>query len=452
MKKETKRYLITYTDGNIGVAEASSILGGTKRNYSDGKEFMMSEQAPGKEDVLHFENLGISNAELTDEEVTKLSKKAGILAVEEDREMFALGEITTDQESEELWTEDLPSLYQSRASSSEPQQRGYDQALIDVFAAILKANKGSADTIASQLNRFATPLASQPTPWNMALINAPVAWARNVIGNGVKVAVLDTGITSHPDLIISGGASFVPGENTNDINGHGTHCAGIIGARNNSIGVVGVAPGCRLYAVKVLKHNPATGRASGFISWIIAGMEWCITNGIKVASMSLGGEIDPTVAYSNAIKRCQDRGITVVVAAGNSFTNPFKWVNAPANSIMTGSPNASPLAVAAVDRARLIASFSSRGGRVNPWNQVTVSAPGVAVNSTYLRNGYISMSGTSMACPHVAGLVALLLQRFPALTPAQIKARIRATARDLGTAGNDITYGAGLIDCNRATA
>jgi subtilisin len=281
--------------------------------------------------------------------------------------------------------------------------------------------------------------------WNIQMIKAPQAWARNVNGVGINLAILDTGIAAHPDLVISGGISMVPGvPSYNDGHGHGTHCAGIAAARNGLNNVYGVAPQSNLYAVKVLSDA-----GSGQSSWIIAGMSWCISNNIKVASMSLGGANPPYMAYAQAIKNCQDNGVTVVCAAGNSYGTNFPWVCSPANSVITGFPNASPIAVAAVDSNSNIAPFSSRGGQTAPWNQVVVAAPGVNVYSTYLNGGYTTMSGTSMACPHVSGLAALICQKYPGISPQMVEAKISATAKNLGTAPYpNIPYGYGLIDCD----
>ena len=172
---------------------------------------------------------------------------------------------------------------------------------------------------------------------------------------------------------------------------------------------------------------------------------------MQVGSMSLGGLGASSVAYANAIKRCQDACVTVVVYSGNSFGSAFPWVNAPANSIMAGSSNASPIAVGAVDRNCIIGTFSSRGGQTNNWNQVKVVAPGVNINSTVLGGAYATKTGTSMATPHVAGQVALIKQRFPSASVAFIKSKIFSTSTDLGQAGYDNTYGYGLINCDLST-
>ncbi|MBK9271497.1 MAG: S8 family peptidase [Saprospiraceae bacterium] len=454
MEKQSKRYLITYNDGSISSENAASLLGVAKSKCKEGVAFMETESVPGKTDVLHFENLGVSTIELTEDEVLKLQSKEGILAVEEDLEMFAFKEdINEEKQFQELfYGEEILENGEEEIVKEEGYQNGYKKALLDVFSSLLDRSGGAQEDSFDLKLPVPSPVKPiikrpQPVPWNISMVKAPAAWARGITGKGVKLAILDTGITAHPDLSIAGGVSFIPGSTSfDDRHGHGTHCAGIAAAKNNTIGVVGVAPNASLYAVKVLNDS-----GSGMSSWIIAGMEWCVRNRIKVASMSLGGASNPSVAYANAIKRCYDHGVVVVIASGNSFGSSFPWVCAPANSIISGVANASPLAVGAVDRASVIAGFSSRGGRVALWNQVGCVAPGVSINSTFLANGYRALSGTSMATPHVAGLAALIVQRYPGITAPNVKRRITTTSRDLGAAGFDITYGFGLINCDLAT-
>ena len=282
--------------------------------------------------------------------------------------------------------------------------------------------------------------------WNMKLIRADMVWPTGTFGTGVKVAVIDTGIGPHPNLHTYGGQSFVAGVSSyEDDNGHGTHCAGIIAGkgRNN---VFGVAFGAHLYAVKALDRS-----GSGYTSDIIAGMDWCIARKMNVVSMSLGGMRGPDVGYIRAVKKCQDSNIVVVCAAGNSFTSTFPWVNTPANSFTRGDEFASPLAIAAVDNGKLVAPWSSRGGQVADWNQVTLSAPGVSILSTYLNFGYATMSGTSMACPHVAGLAALILEANPGISPTGVMALMATSTEPLASAPYpNEPYGYGLIDCANA--
>ncbi|GAA4390707.1 S8 family peptidase [Hymenobacter koreensis] len=468
-----KRYIVTYVDQNADFARAEQILHVQPGTIKDGVSLLESDKPLTAKDVLHFDGLGSSSVVLSETEAKNLRRDDQVLAVEEDLEVHALG------------VEDLLSVPSAPASNGGTQyydlndsnvydgqlgldgptpqpvtnapdqgfQAGYQQALTDTYSrmlgqlnAIFGVAPAAAGPVPSPvpvrpiipvrpiLPPLTPPIFQQPIPWNIAMVKAPQAWPRTR-GRGIKVAVLDTGIASHPDLIISGGASFVPGVTSyHDGHGHGTHCAGIIGARNNFLGVVGVAPQCNVYAVKVL--NDA---GSGQLSWILAGMAWARQNGMQVVSMSLGSNSGPVVAYTIAVQQLLAMGCVVVAAAGNN--GPAGTVGAPANS-----PGV--IAVGAVDQHRVIAPFSSRGGT---GNQVTISAPGVSVNSTHLSNGYRSMSGTSMACPHVAGAAALVRMRYPTWTPAQITRRLVTTASDLGFPGNDTTYGAGLLNCDAAT-
>ncbi|RQE06597.1 bacteriocin [Prevotella intermedia] len=332
---------------------------------------------------------------------------------------------------------------------------GYKKAMMDIFSTMLDANvkkdtSKSCDSSAASADGLDSVKALSPSyiPWNIKMVKAHRAWARGYDGYRVKVAVLDTGIDyNHKDLCVYGGVDFSGSESYMDYNGHGTHCAGIIAAREHRKRIVGVAPRAKLYAVKVLDD-----KGYGNTSDIIAGMEWCVNNGIQVACMSLGGVHAPSVAYRNAISRCQLNGVLVVAAAGNSANSDFSWVCAPANSAQATTWSTSPIAVGAVDRRKQIAYFSSRGQKCLPWNPVGCVAPGVNVKSTYLDNEYVEMSGTSMACPHVAGLAALLCQRWNSHDVYKIKKQLL-----LGTfhshAYPPSTYmGFGLINCDRAVS
>ena len=332
---------------------------------------------------------------------------------------------------------------------------GYKKAMMDIFSTMLDANvkkdtSKSFDSSAASADALDSVKALSPSyiPWNIKMVKAHRAWARGYDGYRVKVAVLDTGIDyDHKDLCVYGGVDFSGSESYMDYNGHGTHCAGIIAAREHRKRIVGVAPRAKLYAVKVLDD-----KGYGNTSDIIAGMEWCVNNGIQVASMSLGGAHAPSVAYRNAISRCQLNGVLVVAAAGNSANSDFSWVCAPANSAQAKTWSTSPIAVGAVDRRKQIAYFSSGGQKCLPWNPLGCVAPGVNVKSTYLDNENVEMSGTSMACSHVAGLAALLCQRWNSHDVYKIKKQLL-----LGTfhshAYPPSTYmGFGLINCDRVVS
>lgn len=273
---------------------------------------------------------------------------------------------------------------------------------------------------------------AQTIEWGVKRVNAPQAWTSGHTGAGVKIAVLDTGIARHSDLTIAGGVAFT-GRSYVDDNGHGTHVAGIIAARDNTIGVVGVAPEALLYAVKVLDR-----KGSGYVSDVVAGIDWAISEKMDIINMSLGSS-SKSDALETAVNKAYDNGILLVAAAGNSGT-----INTSIQNVEYPAKFSSVIAVAATDTVDLRASFSSTGP------EVEVSAPGVNIKSTYLNNSYVTMSGTSMATPMVSGDLALLIQANPTLTNTQLRAlldNLSADQRviDLGTIGKDNLYGYGLI-------
>ncbi|UPT73290.1 MAG: S8 family peptidase [Elusimicrobiota bacterium] len=263
----------------------------------------------------------------------------------------------------------------------------------------------------------------QETPWGIKRVQAPAAWA-TTRGQGVKLAVIDTGIDmTHPELsgILKGGWNAISTSTTfNDDNGHGTHCAGTIAAKDDAAGVVGVAPEIDLYGVKVLDEG-----GSGTFDDVIAGMLWAVENKMEIASMSLGaGRGNPALA--DAVEVMRKAGVILIAAAGNSGGS-------------VGFPAAYPgaIAVAASDSADKLAGFSSRGP------SVAVIAPGVNVKSTYMGGGYDTLSGTSMATPHVAGLAALYVATHKGATPEQARAALTAASAKLPNVP-DIGQGAGL--------
>lgn len=286
--------------------------------------------------------------------------------------------------------------------------------------------------------------------WGVTKINAPVAWS-NYTGIGVKVAVIDTGVNAHNDLqgrIVDGKNYITPGTAPRDDHGHGTHCAGTV-AGDGVAGIkTGVAPQATIQAVKVLSAS-----GSGAWSNLWTAMEDLIQelpeNRAKVVSMSLGGKPDATTRdrLRLACKNIIAAGIIPVIAAGNSGPS--------ANTV--GSPGDVPeiISVGATDSNNAIASFSSRGPTT--WGGVSyikpdVAAPGVTINSCRhdTANAYRTMSGTSMATPHVAGVVALMVQAKPGINTELAKTALENTAIDLGTTGKDNVYGSGLVQADRA--
>ncbi|MBI4507877.1 MAG: S8 family serine peptidase [Chloroflexi bacterium] len=273
---------------------------------------------------------------------------------------------------------------------------------------------------------------------------------------GFGVAVLDTGIDlSHPDLNAKAGKACVaagPRGTPQDYNGHGTHVAGTIGARNNGSGVVGVAPGIAVWAVKVLND-----RGSGSWSTIICGIDWVTKNAasknIKVANMSLGGggADDGNCGFSNKdalhkaiCKSVSSAGVTYAVAAGNDGANLAGAVPAAYNEVIAVTAladyNGQPGGGAAPTCANYgaddtFASFSNYAGAADQAH--TVGAPGACILSTYVGGGYATGSGTSMASPHAAGAAALYLASHPGATPAQVLEALRASGEANGAGHSD---------------
>ncbi|WP_038055625.1 S8 family peptidase [Thermus amyloliquefaciens] len=277
---------------------------------------------------------------------------------------------------------------------------------------------------------------AQTVPWGVERIGAPTTTAK---GAGVSVYVVDTGIkVGHEDLTnLKGGYAVVKCRGKcrtayDDDNGHGTHVAGTVAAVNNSVGVLGVAPAAELWAVKVL-----SGSGSGSISGIVQGLNWVITHNNggkpKVVNMSLGGAgtddqdgqycpaTRSTDAFHNVIQKAVcDHKITVVVAAGNEGDNAANHTPAAYDEVIT---------VSATNSQDDWPSWSNYGPDVD------LAAPGVSILSTWnaSTSSYNTISGTSMASPHVAGAAALVLSRYPSYTPAQVKAFLLQNAESTAT-------------------
>ncbi|HAZ07188.1 MAG TPA: hypothetical protein DCZ01_01400 [Elusimicrobia bacterium] len=276
--------------------------------------------------------------------------------------------------------------------------------------------------------------ASRPEiTWGVNRVHAPAAWDTTE-GKDVRVAIIDTGIDlTHPDLIgqVDGGYSAIkktenPEDYTDD-NGHGTHVSGTVAGIRDGKGVVGVAPIARLYAVKVLDAD-----GSGNISDVVDGIVWAAKNDMQVANLSLGAPVGSD-ALRGAVRYAKGRNVVIVAAAGNSGGS-------------VSFPGAYPevIAVSASDSKDQLASFSSRGP------EVKFIAPGVDVISSKMGGGFASFSGTSMACPHVAGLVALAVsQGYVGLSgPDGVLAQLKRAAKPLAGLKPE-EQGFGMIDAGK---
>lgn len=263
--------------------------------------------------------------------------------------------------------------------------------------------------------RFMTPNDTlYAKQWNLAKINAPTAWDVSQGGYG-PIAIVDTGIdASHSDLggEVSGGYNFVNDTNdTSDDNGHGTHVAGIIaGVTNNSNGVASIGYKGGLMPVKVLDAS-----GSGTYGDVANGIVYATDRGAKIINLSLGGS-SASRTLQSAVSYAEQKGVIVVAAAGNNGNNASVY---PADY-----PGV--IAVSATTSSDGLASFSSYG------SNITVSAPGVGVISTYNNGGYATMSGTSMAAPEVAGLLGLALSHS-AISSSMLLGYLEQSADKIGS-------------------
>jgi len=230
--------------------------------------------------------------------------------------------------------------------------------------------------------------------WGLKQLNVPELW-KTTKGTGIRVGIIDTGADlDHPDLkyAIVASANFNGTGSAEDGDGHGTHVAGIIGARSNGVGTVGVAPECELFIAKALGDD-----GSGAFSQITAAVYWLIGQDVDIINMSLGAPFDD-VALHEALKVAARSGIICVAAAGNDGVDVLNAVDFPGQY-------SEVIAVGAIDASKHIAAYTSTGP------QVDVLAPGSNVYSTWLNGAYCLLSGTSMATPFVSGVVALVLAR-----------------------------------------
>ena len=329
---------------------------------------------------------------------------------------------------------------------------------------------GDARSAAAALNRSSAVLYAEPdyvmhalaVPndpdytqlYGLAQMQAPTGWDEAGLGgfpsgNGVKVGIVDTGVDqTHEDLVgqtvncagvksfgiaglIGGDPTIVGGKCTDD-NDHGSHVSGTVAAiANNGKGVAGVAFNSRLAECKALSSS-GSGSTTGVANCIV----WAAQQGVRVISMSLGGGASTTLQQAVQTAWNNGNGAVVVAAAGNDGNSTVEY---PA-----GYPEV--VSVAAVDANRAHASFS------NTNSDVEVSAAGVNVLSVKRGGGYQTLSGTSMATPHAAGVAALIAFHNPTWTAAQIRSKLDSSTDDLGAAGRDSTFGFGLVDLAKALA
>lgn len=315
-------------------------------------------------------------------------------------------------------TQDLEARYKLKARHAFSHvMKGFAADLTDAQLAQLKSDP----TVQAIEEDQPVHASAQTIPWGITKTDDTLSstLAGNGAGtvSGVNVYVIDTGIAAHPDLNLVRHTNLVGDSKNYDCNGHGTHVAGTIGARDDSAYVVGMAPGVRLTGVKVLDCN-----GSGYTSTVIKGVDWVTANAVKpaVANMSLGGGASSML--DNAVSKSIKAGVVYAIAAGNAAVDACTQSPARIGGALGGA-----ITVAATTDTDAEASFSNFGSCVDIW------APGVSILSTYLNSGLAIASGTSMASPHAAGAAALYLSRYPSATPATVEAAIKQGSVTPGT-------------------
>lgn len=331
-------------------------------------------------------------------------------------------------------------------------------------SAVALAGGGGSDTVLSPSQ------AEYAANYALASINAQSAYSRNATGEGIIVGVGDTGIDiDHSDLVgnIVGGYNFTSATTTDydDGDAHGTFVSGLIAATKNNAGVHGVAYDAQLYVLRIADDNadfvPAAAMPAVMTQAASAGVD--VYNGSY--GYDAGVAIAPIEAELDAYETAISGGMILVFATGNDgAANPLMPAAMPyikpandASGLYILNTNAKDysatasqlLAVTSVNSAGVISSFSNRCGVAAAW---CLAAPGESVVSTYIGGGYASGSGTSFSAPVVSGAVALLLEKYPSLTPAQIVTRVLTSATKTGIYADTSIYGQGLLNLSSATS
>ncbi|MBN1858611.1 S8 family serine peptidase [Candidatus Bipolaricaulota bacterium] len=320
--------------------------------------------------------------------------------------------------------------------------------------------------------------------WPLQAIDAPGAWDTGYTGDGVRVAILDTGVdSSHPDLIdnvdVGSSVSMVPWDATLDpVHWHGTHVAGIVAAADNEYGVIGVAPNAEIISVKVFGADPDNpDEIVGYFDWTLAGILHAVDAGADIINMSLGGYVahwevpaNEANAFINLVRKAVNyayqHGVVVVCSAGNDA-----WDGLGDSGILhVPSDIGNGICVSATGPVGwwydpntdldLLASYSNYGP------QVDFAAPGgdaqlygIDPNWYYdmvlscSPGGFTFASGTSQAAPHVAGVAALIIEAGGGeMKPSHVLRELRASADDLGKPGQDVEYGYGRVNAANAVS
>jgi subtilisin len=438
--EETGRYIITFrpettTEAMKSLSETAGLRVANANDYSDAA---VSFDALGGADALVLPAVGVAIVAADPSQVERLGVEStadsAILAIEPERFVYAItSPALSIQEDDDSHGETGLGLSAAAAN----YLRGYRDALDHLTQSLLGKGGGTPELMNLQPAAFVETMFT----WGLQATRVNIS-PRS--GKGVRVGVLDTGVDlNHPDFAQRPkvGTSFVPNQTVQDGHGHGTHCIGTAcGPKAPPVNPrYGIAYEALIYAGKVLSNE-----GSGTDGWILAGINWAITNKCAVISMSLGRGANPgdpfPVAYETAARAGLARGCLIVAAAGNE-SNRNGGIIKP-----VGHPASCPsiMAVGAVDSNFRIGNFSNRSINANGGN-VDIVGPGVAIRSTWpMPQRYNTISGTSMATPHVAGIAALYAQSSSSLRGTALWNKLTQTARNLSTIPA-VDDGAGLV-------
>ena len=443
----TGRYLVLFDEdaggSALGIEALNNVAGLKAANSADFEESLVVDDKLGGADGVVLERLSVAVVsappdQLAALESASLSSSPAILAVEPEQIMYALPEEPTVGYFEDgVFVEEADT---GGGGSSEDYLRGYQDGVNALANGMLGDGDGASIAHAPR-SRFGRGLLrdTASATWG---VQAVAADRSRFTGEGIKVAVLDTGLDlKHPDFVGRSitSASFIQGQAAQDGHGHGTHTIGTACGPGRGTGRrrYGVAIESDIFVGKVLSDQ-----GSGPDQSILSGINWAILNGCEVISMSLGSRVlfgqKHSAIYEMVAQRALAQGSLIIAAAGNDSRRP--------NSILPVSRPAncpSILAVAAIDARTAVASFSNAG--LNPTGgQVDIAGPGVAVFSSWpMPTRYRSINGTSMATPHAAGIAALLAQANPNARGSDLARILVQTARRLSLPSRDV--GNGLI-------
>jgi subtilisin family serine protease len=429
----TGKYLVLLRENevNAGIQALSDSAGvhGVARSADFEGNVLSAEQLENAE-TLVFDNLGVAVVDLDPDQLQSLSElkadsSSVIEEIEPERIVYALSDVGFGKLEQPISS--------SSANVSVEYLQGYRDAVTNLVDNLIPTEQG-VKTLAVEAEATVT--------WGL---QATKVVNSRFSGRGIKVAVLDTGFDlTHPDFvgrkIIS--KSFVDNEEVQDKQGHGTHCIGTAcGPLTPSIlPRYGVAYDAEIYVGKVLSNQ-----GSGSDTGILAGITWAIANGCRIISMSLGARVEPGQAFSKIFEAVGGRalryGTLIIAAAGNDSNNPRDFrklypVSHPANC-------PSIMAVAALNSQLQVADFSNRGLESNG-GHVDIAGPGVNVYSSWpMQKRYNTISGTSMATPHVAGIAALYAEANPNASAQALWNLLTQNARRLSLPSTDA--GIGLV-------